>query len=137
MPIADASKSVPKKPRRKPRPGTKRPRFVFGIALPRTDGRTWEARRFKHLVKNYVQMLGGPAALSEADRSLIRQAAGSQLTHEELQAARIGGADVSIDDVIRSASESRRAIALLEARKATKKPASPSLAEYLAESYSE
>jgi hypothetical protein len=111
---------------------TRRPRYAFGIELPRADQRSWTARRFKHLVCQYADLLGGQGALTEADKATIRQAASSQLAQEELQAAQVSGAPVSLDDMIRASSEARRHMARLEARAAKSKPAGPSVADIFA-----
>jgi hypothetical protein len=106
---------------------------VAGVELPRIDQRTWTARRIKHLVKQYVALLGGAGALTELDRAQIRQAVTSQIDREQLEVARLNGADVPIDDIIRAASEARRAIALIEARAARAKPAAPNILDFAAE----
>jgi hypothetical protein len=102
----------------------RRPRFVCGIEQPRIDGRTWIARRIKRLMAEYAGLMGG--ALTAVDQTQIRQAACAQAEQERLQAARLGGEDIAIDDVIRASSEARRCFAPIAARAAKVKPAAGS-----------
>ena len=101
-----------------------------GVPLPRIDGRKPSARRFRALALAYEAEFGG-AELSESDKALIAQVCGIQIRLEELQAATVAGRDVNTDEIIRLSSEHRRLLNGLRG-KAAKKPAGPSLQEYLA-----
>src|ERR1700687_6473550 len=62
--------------------------------LERVDGRTREARRYRDLVKSFTGDLGDlrrDAGPSEAERGMVRQAAGLTLQAELLQAATLRG----------------------------------------------
>lgn len=61
--------------RRRPR------RPLTGIELPRADGRTVAARRFRALVETFERDLGGN--LTAAEKSLVQQAAAIQLRAEQ------------------------------------------------------
>ena len=59
------------------------------------DGRSAWARRMRDLINLHVADLGGPDAISEAERSLIRRAAtiATELERMEAQFAQAGEAD--------------------------------------------
>ena len=102
-----------------------------GVPLPRADGRTIAARRFRDLVEAYSAELGG--ALTEAERSLVQQAAAVQIQCEELQRALVEGRDIDSDMLIRLSSEHRRLLAGLGAKAIKNKPAGgPSIDELFA-----
>jgi len=109
----------------------RRPRRTrTGIELPRSDGRTIAARRFRALIESFEKELGGN--LSEVERSLIRQAANLVQVSERLQADVVAGLQVDADAMVRISSEARRILGMLRAKAAKNKPAGPTLAEYLA-----
>ena len=112
----------------------RRARFVAGIELPRVpDARRLPAKRFRALVESFALDLGGADALTEADRILIRQAAGLVLRAETLQAQIANGEPVAVDDLVRVNSEARRAIGMLKAKAVKSKPSgATALQEYLA-----
>ena len=93
------------------------------------DGRSKCARRFRDLVGSSSTAFGGMARLSEAERSLVRQAAALTVRAESLQARVVRGDDVNHDELIRLASEARRALQGIRAREAPK----ASLSDYLAQ----
>jgi hypothetical protein len=101
-----------------------------GVPLPRADGRTIRSRRFRDLVEAYSSELGGE--LTEAERSLVQQAAAVQIQCEELQRALVEGSDVDSDMLIRLSSEHRRLLAGLGAKAEKAKPSGPTLADFLA-----
>jgi hypothetical protein len=103
------------------------------VPLPRSDGRTVTSRRFRDLVEAYSAEIGGE--LSEADRSLVMQAAAIQIRCEELQLELVEGRDIDPDMLIRLSSEHRRLMAGLGARADKCKPAGPALQDYLATKY--
>jgi hypothetical protein len=104
------------------------------VPMPRVDGRTISARRFRDLVESYSSELGGE--LSEADRALIQQAAIVQIRCEEIQLEIVEGRDVDPDLLVRLSSENRRLLAGLAVKADNKsKPAGPALQDYLATKY--
>jgi hypothetical protein len=103
--------------------------------LPRADGRTVRSRRFRDLVEAYSAELGHE--LTEAERSLVQQAAAVQIQCEELQRALVEGGDIDSDMLIRLSSEHRRLLAGLGAKAIKNKPAGPGLQDYLREKYGE
>jgi hypothetical protein len=101
-----------------------------GIPLPRIDQRTVSAMRYRSLLDCYAGELGGN--LSEADKALIQQIAAMQLRIEQLQAAIVEGRDVGADQIIRLSSEHRRLLTSLRGKADKRKPAGPTLADYVA-----
>ncbi len=97
--------------------------------LPGVDGRSAGARRFRDLSKAFAAELGGLATLSEPERALVRQAAGLTLQTERLQVAIAKGEKIDPDELIRLASEARRALNGIRRRE---QPKAASLSEYLA-----
>ena len=103
------------------------------VLMPRVDGRTVSARRFRDLVESYSAEIGG--ALTEADRSLVQQAAAVQIECEALQLAIVEGRSIDSDMLIRLSSENRRLLAGLDAQAAKAKPAAPDPLEYARAKY--
>jgi hypothetical protein len=103
-----------------------------GVELPRhTDGRTLSARRYRKLIDDFSDELGGQ--LSAADAALIRQAAALTLRAEQTQADILNGVPVDADDLVRISSEARRILGLLRSKAAkSKPPAGPTLDELFA-----
>jgi hypothetical protein len=101
-----------------------------GVELPRTDGRTIAAKRYRALVEHFTHELGG-GTLSAVDAGLVRQAAALSLRIEQLQASIVSGEPVNNDETVRLSSEHRRILASLRSRVAKNKPG-PSLADWLA-----
>jgi hypothetical protein len=81
-----------------------------------TDGRSAEARRFKDLVVSFAAPFGGEAALSEAERALVRNAAALTLRCEALQANVVAGRVVDNEEMTRLANSSARVLAALGRR---------------------
>jgi hypothetical protein len=100
-----------------------------GITLPRTDGRTIAARRFRDLVDTFTAELG--SGLTEADKSLTKQAANLVLASERMQADVVAGATVDPDALVRVSSEARRILGMLRAKVSKAKPAVPTTRERL------
>jgi hypothetical protein len=103
-----------------------------GVELPRhTDGHTLSARRYRKLIDDFSDELGGQ--LSAADAALIRQAAALTLRAEQTQADILNGVPVDADDLVRISSEARRILGLLRSKAAkSKPPAGPTLDELFA-----
>jgi hypothetical protein len=74
-------------------------RTAGGIQLPRIDGRTVSARRYRDLVIAYEAEVGG--VLSESERATIQQAAALTLRAEELQADLVLGKPIDNDLLVR------------------------------------
>jgi len=111
------------------RPSTTRSAISNGSRiLEGVDGRSASARRFKDLVENFSRDLGGVDRLSEAEQSLIRQAASLTMRGEQLQAAIVRGEVVDPDELIRLSNTARRCLEGIQRREQPK----PSLAEHLA-----
>jgi len=111
----------------------RRPRHTpSGLELPRTDGRTLAARRFRGLCEAFETELGG-GQLTETERGMVRQAAGLQLRLEQLQGEIVEGRDVSVDEIIRLSSEHRRLLSSLRGKATKNKPTgATALQDYLA-----
>jgi hypothetical protein len=100
-----------------------------------TDGRSSSARRFRDLVQSFEAEFDGD--LSEADRSLIKQAATLLLKSEQMQEAVVRGEPVDSDALIRMASTAKRILAAISAKSAKRGPARPTFSEYVASVASE
>jgi hypothetical protein len=99
--------------------------------LENVDGRSSSARRFRDLVRAYEAELGGD--LSEAERSLVRQAVALQLQAERMQAPIVRGELVDSDALIMVSRTSKRLRSIIASKTGKRKPAtSPTLADYLA-----
>lgn len=96
-----------------------------GIELPRSDGRTIGARRYKTLVEDFTAEIGG--ILSAVDQNLVKQAANLTLACERMQADVVAGLDVDADSLVRISSEARRILGMLRARAAKRKPDAPTI----------
>lgn len=96
--------------------------------LDGVDGRSTGARRFKDLIESFGRDLGGLHRLSEAEQSLVRQAASVTMRAEQLQAAIVKGERVDPDELIRLTNTARRCLEGIQKRETPK----PSLAEHLA-----
>ena len=107
-------------------PANNRSRMSNGSRLLRgADGRTAEGRRYRDLVAAYAADLGGFAELSEAERSLVREAASSALASEGLQAAVVRGEIVDIEQLVRLSNSTTRLVAKLVALRKPRKSSSP------------
>jgi hypothetical protein len=108
---------------------TNRSRVTNGTRmLEGVDGRSPTARRYRDLVESFTHDLGGMAQLSEADRSLVRQAATLTVRSEQLQAAIVRGEPVDPDELIRLTNTTRRTLAGIR----RKEPPKETLSDYLA-----
>jgi protein-tyrosine-phosphatase len=117
-------------------PIKRRPRHsLSGIALPRVDGRTVAARRFRELVDAFSAELG--ANLTETERGMVRQAAALQLRIEQMQGAIVESPDIDADLIIRLSSEHRRLLTKLRGKAAKNKPAVATIADYVARKVAE
>src|ERR1700730_2291718 len=105
-----------------------------GVELPRVDGRTIAAKRYRILVQQFSDELGG-STLSAVDAGLVRQAAAIMLRSEQLQAQIIApdpAVQVDGDEIVRLSSECRRILVSLKSKAAKNKPTRPTLHELLA-----
>jgi hypothetical protein len=100
----------------------KRPprRESSAIALPRADGRTVSARRYRQLLRDFTAEIGGP--LSAIDEALLGQAAALVVRSEQIQAQIVAGLAADTDEAVRLASESRRILGRLKSNAAKAKP---------------
>lgn len=99
--------------------------------LPRFDGRTVAARRFRDLVDTFTAELR--SGLTEADKALVKQAANLVLASEKMQDDVVAGATVDPDALVRVSSEARRILGLLRSKAVKNKPpAGPTLDDLFA-----
>jgi hypothetical protein len=98
----------------------------------RPDGRTVSSRRWRTLIKDFTDELGG-GPLSALDRSLVEQAAALSLRVELVQVAIISGACTDPDEIIRLSGEHRRLLTTLRAKAVKNKPAGPTLEDLFAD----
>jgi hypothetical protein len=106
----------------------RRPRHTpTGIELPRVDGRTVAARRFRDLVVAFTAELG--ADLTEPDKALIKQAAALTVQSETIQTAIAAGEAVNMDQALLLAAECRQALISLQTRKVKRDTESRRFAE--------
>jgi hypothetical protein len=101
--------------------------------LPGVDGRSSAARRFRDICANYEAEAGGN--VTEVERDLIRQAAGLTLRAEQLQGAIVRGEPISNDELVRISSTAKRLLETIRGKADKRKPAGPSLREYIASKY--
>jgi hypothetical protein len=94
------------------------------------DGRSAQARRYRDLVIALADDLGGPDVLSEADKALVRQAAGMTLQAEAMQASAVRGEPTDAAQVVRVSNALARLLGQL--RRKAKAKAAPDLRTYLA-----
>jgi hypothetical protein len=108
---------------------TNRSRVTNGTrVLEGVDGRSPSARRFRDLLDSFAHDLGGLEHLSEADRSLVKQAASLTIRAEQLQVAIVRGEPVDPDELIRLTNTARRTLAGIRRKEQPK----PTLGDYLA-----
>lgn len=103
-------------------------RLVDGV-----DGRSSSSRRFRDLCRALADDLGGEAGLTEAERLTVRNAAAVTVASEAMQGRILRGEPVDPDELTRLANASARLLGALRTKRTARKPAGPSLAEYLAE----
>ena len=106
-----------------------------GLELPRCDGRTLAARRYRALCVAFEQELGGDLGI--VDQNLIRQAAGLVLASERFQDAAVSGAEINLDALVRVSSEARRILGMLRGKSDKRQAASgqDALAAHIAAKY--
>ena len=102
--------------------------------LPRLDGRTISARRYRDLVVAFEAEVGG-GTLTESERSTVQQAAAITLRAEELQADLVLGKPIDNDLLVRLTGTARRILASISGKAGERKPVGPNLASYLATTY--
>jgi hypothetical protein len=100
------------------------------------DGRSAEARRYRDLVMSYSDDLGGADSITEAQRTLIGQAATLQIQSERVQAAVLKGEQVNVEQLTRLANSSTRILTRLGLKR-ERRDATPDLADYLAAHHAE
>lgn len=82
--------------------GTQRSRITNGSKLfIDVDGRSATARRYKDIIAEHSSDLGGADLLSEAQRQLIRRAAGLGVQLEATEADLINGDIIDTEDQVR------------------------------------
>ena len=107
------------------RPSTVRSRITNGSKqLANVDGRTAAARRYRDLAQSLADDLGGAASLTEAQRALVRQAAGMIVRSEQLQAAILRGEIVDNEQLTRLANAATRILTRLGLKKRAVQPPS-------------
>jgi hypothetical protein len=122
--------SHPRVDHRVPRPRQRA--TAGGIQLPRLDGRTVSARRYRDLVIAFEAEVG-VGSLTESEKSLIRQAAALTLRAEELQSALVLGADIDTDLLVRLSGTAKRILGSIGAKADKNKPdGSADLMSYVA-----
>jgi hypothetical protein len=114
------------------RPRRTRAALSNGSLLPPgVDGRSSSARRWKDLVEEFSQELGGE--LSAAEVILVKQCALVALRVEQLQADAVSGAEINDSDIVRYSNATARLFTALAKQRASKpKSAVPSIAEHFA-----
>jgi hypothetical protein len=96
-------------------------RLLSGI-----DGRTAEARRYRDLVISLADDFGGPDAVSEAAKTIIRSAAANIVASEKVQAAIVRGEPVDLEQATRLSNVTARLVARLAAMRKARKTATDS-----------
>jgi hypothetical protein len=109
-------------------------RTAGGTMLPRTDGRTVSARRFRDLIAAFEAEVGG-GTLTESERATIQQAAALTLRAEELQADLVLGKPIDNDLLVRLTGTARRILNNIKGKADDRRPPGPDLASYLAATY--
>lgn len=95
------------------------------------DGNSAWSRRFRDLVGQHGDDLGGRDRLSESQRSLIRRAATIEVELEQREGELSRGVAVDLDAYARAAGHLRRLLESLGVERKAR-DATPTLAEYLA-----
>jgi hypothetical protein len=112
------------------RPATVRSRVTNGKMIAGVDGRSAEARRYRDLAMAFADDCGGAAGLTEAQRTLVRQAATLTVQSEKLQGAMLRGEEMSDEQMTRVANSLSRTLSRLGIRKRADRKLS--VPEYLA-----
>jgi hypothetical protein len=87
-------------------------------------------RRYRDLIAAYSAEIGLPLGASET--AMVKQAAALAVRSEMMQAQIVNGEHIEPDDLIRICSEVRRILDALAAKARERKPAKPTLADYIA-----
>lgn len=94
------------------------------------DGRSAGARRFRAICEAFTSEIGG--TLTESESGLVRQAAALALRCEQLQAAIVRGETVDDDLLVRISGTAKRLLGAIAVKSDGRKPAGPTMAEYMA-----
>jgi hypothetical protein len=105
---------------------TSRKAVLFGV-----DGRSMQARRFKDLIEQMAEDLGGHAGLSEGQRQLIRRCAMLSAECERMEADSALGLPFNVDTYGMLADRLGRALTRLGLKRVAK-DVTPTLQDYLA-----
>jgi hypothetical protein len=87
-------------------------------------------RRYRDLIAAYSAEIGLPLGASET--AMVKQAAALAVRPEMMQAQIVNGEQINPDDLIRICSEVRRILDAIAAKARERKPAKPTLADYIA-----
>jgi len=118
------------RPQLAPPPITNRTRVGTGAEiLPGLDGRTGPARRYREIVADFVQHLGGE--VTAAEEAVIRRAAQLQLWCEDAEAAFARGEAFDITSFTTAANALRRLLADLGLQRRAR-DVTPDLRDYIA-----
>jgi hypothetical protein len=88
-------------------------------------------RRYRDLIDLFTAEVG--SVLTQFEQAMVKQAAALAVQGEQMQAAIVNGEAVNSDDLIRLSSEVRRILAEIAGKAGKRKPAGPTLSQYLAE----
>jgi hypothetical protein len=95
------------------------------------DGNSAWSRRYRDLILGHINDLGGEAALSQSQISLIRRASAIELELEQMEGRLSEGGTVDIEKFSRAASHLRRLLESLGLERRAR-DITPSLQQYLA-----
>ena len=109
--------STPIRPRSHSRLGRLKLKTVADL-----DGRTRAARRARTVAAELVKALGGPAAVSAAQRQACERAGMFTAIAEDLAARQLAGLSVCLDEVLRAENTARRSVAAILANRPAPKP---------------
>lgn len=96
---------------------TSRSRVTNGAKMVAgVDGRSADARRFRDLAMSFADDAGGAAALTEAQRALVKQAAMLTIQSEKIQAAMLQGEVVDVGHQLKIANTLARTLRRLDVK---------------------
>ncbi len=95
------------------------------------DGRSAAARRFRDLVSNLADDVGGQDKINESTKILVRQAAALTVQVESLQGKIVASEDINLEQLTRLSNVLGRTLARLGLRKPA--PKQRTLQDYMAE----
>lgn len=102
-------------------------RLVQGV-----DGRSAPARRFRDLVNQFTEELGGDAIMSEPMRAMVKQAAAVTIEAERIQGAILRGEEINSDELVRVSNVLQRLMNGLKTKSKTARAGQRTeLSEYL------